>query len=88
MMFGQVGKLSNFDMVYADLGNGVKAIGKTNYPPTTVKPEDNPLYVKKLTLEQCKDLSNFWATYTSNTYWLVNADNGYLYPQLLTNPHK
>jgi hypothetical protein len=88
MMFGQVGKLSNFDMVYADLGNGIKAIGKNNYPPTTVRPEDNPLIIKKLTLEQMQDLSNFWGIFKSNTYWVINTSNGYLYPQLQANPHK
>ncbi len=88
MMFGQIGKLSNFDMVYADLGNGIQAIGRTNYAPVTVKPEDNPLIIKKLTLDQCKDISNFWGVFTSNTYWVVDANSGYPYPQLTNNPHR
>jgi hypothetical protein len=88
MMFGQVGNLSNFDMVYADLGNGVLSIGKSNFTPITTKPNDNALFVKKLTLEQLKDLSNFWSNFVSNSTWVINAQSGYAYPQLVANPHK
>lgn len=86
MAFGQVNKAANYDVVYADQENDYQAIGRNNYTPITDYPEDNPTFIKCLTYDQCKDLSNFWPNFATN--WQNSTDPAYPYPILKSNPHK